>query len=191
MTKYQCPTCGEKAGMRFQGVQFDENGDPMCSLWNCGECRSTVSGAGFYPGETVILEKSDDPFIAERHKWGHLDRLTVSLLPTEPLTFPDLQIRVNGVAVMAFSVRPREYKAHTGRLIHSELEVITRTRSKRWACQGWTFSPSGESYYIKTSSLASVIRYVQSLGLSTMPVTELARLRGWPEELIQEGMEDE
>lgn len=62
MIKYLCPSCGVRAEMQYIGIQVDENEEPMCSLWNCQECRSTVDGV-FYPNEAVLLDGS--PLVQE------------------------------------------------------------------------------------------------------------------------------
>lgn len=40
-----CPSCRQQTTFTFGGNQEDDDGHVLFSLWNCGNCRSTISSS--------------------------------------------------------------------------------------------------------------------------------------------------
>jgi len=77
-----CPSCGQHSGKQFIGIQEDENDQPLCSLWNCMTCGTTLAGytaTRDHELEEWLLAHAGEEIVQDL-KWAVLDKVKEAMV---------------------------------------------------------------------------------------------------------------
>jgi len=183
-----CPICkGQEVQVRYVGVEVDQDGTPLRSVWRCEDCAGEISG-NLFDCEPMILHKATMPGAIHDVRRIMMASIIkgVRLEITHPECYYDLVVSVGDRPVYLAKVRSRKYHSHWD----YEMTGPQRTRARHHMVQVACCGPVGDWHYLKVCRLSQFKQMIQemstygSFGLTHL--SELALGRGWPESIVRE-----